>query len=335
MSFLKDIVKEIDNEYAAVVSDGVAAGDTSGYIDTGSYIFNGLVSGSIQGGVPGNKITAIAGESSTGKTFFCLGMVQSFLERNPNGGVIYFESESAISKDLIEDRGIDSSRMILVPVSTVQEFRTQSIKILDKYLEQKEQQPMLMVLDSLGMLSTTKEVEDSEAGKETRDMTRAQVVKSIFRVLTLKLGKANVPLIVTNHTYDVVGAYMPTKEMGGGSGLKYAASNIIYLSKSKEKDGKEVIGNIIKAKLVKSRSAKENSQVAVRLFYDERGLDRYYGLLELGEKHGVFQRKGNRVVIGDDSVYPSVVYKDPDKYFTPEILQALDECAAKEYTYGS
>ena len=335
MSFLKDIVKEIDNEYAAVVSDGVAAGDTSGHIDTGSYIFNGLVSGSIQGGVPGNKITAIAGESSTGKTFFCLGMVQSFLERNPNGGVIYFESESAISKDLIENRGIDSSRMILVPVSTVQEFRTQSIKILDKYLEQKEQQPMLMVLDSLGMLSTTKEVEDSEAGKETRDMTRAQVVKSIFRVLTLKLGKANVPLIVTNHTYDVVGAYMPTKEMGGGSGLKYAASNIIYLSKSKEKDGKEVIGNIIKAKLVKSRSAKENSQVAVRLFYDERGLDRDYGLLELGEKHGVFQRKGNRVVIGDDSVYPSVVYKDPDKYFTPEILQALDECASKEFSYGS
>ena len=335
MSFLNDIVKEIDNEYAAVVADGVAAGDTSGFIDTGSYIFNGLVSGSIQGGVPGNKITAIAGESSTGKTFFCLGMVQSFLESNPDGGVIYFESESAISKDLIENRGIDSSRMVLVPVNTVQEFRTQSIKILDKYLEQKEQKPMMMVLDSLGMLSTSKEMEDSEAGKETRDMTRAQVVKSIFRVLTLKLGKANVPLIVTNHTYDVVGAYVPTKEMGGGSGLKYAASNIIYLSKSKEKDGKEVIGNIIKAKLVKSRSAKENSQVAVRLFYDERGLDRYYGLLELGEKHGVFERKGNRVVVGNDSVYPSVVYKDPSKYFTPEVLQALDECAAKEFSYGS
>ena len=214
MSFLKDIVKEIDNEYAAVVADGVAAGDTSGFIDTGSYIFNGLVSGSIQGGVPGNKITAIAGESSTGKTFFCLGMVQSFLESNPDGGVIYFESESAISKDLIENRGIDSSRMILVPVNTVQEFRTQAIQILDKYMKEKNQPPMMMVLDSLGMLSTSKEMEDSEAGKETRDMTRAQVVKSIFRVLTLKLGKANVPLIVTNHTYDVVGAYMPTKEMG-------------------------------------------------------------------------------------------------------------------------
>ena len=132
----------------------------------------------------------------------------------------------------------------------------------------------------------------------------------------------------------MVGAYVPTKEMGGGSGLKYAASNIIYLSKSKEKDGKEVVGNIIKAKLAKSRLAKENQQVSIRLYYDERGLDKYYGLLELGEKYGVFERKGNRVVIGADSAYPSVVYKDPTKYFTPEVLQALDECAAKEFSYG-
>ena len=335
MSFLKDIVKEIDNEYATIVADGVAAGDTGSFIDTGSYIFNGLVSGSINKGVPGNKITAIAGESSTGKTFFCLGIVRHFLESNPDGGVIYFESESALSKEMIESRNIDSKRMIIVPVTTVQEFRTQAIKILDTYMKDKNQPPMMMVLDSLGMLSTSKEMEDSEAGKETRDMTRAQVVKSIFRVLTLKLGKANVPLIVTNHTYDVVGAYMPTKEMGGGSGLKYAATNIIYLSKSKEKDGKEVIGNIIKAKLAKSRLAKENAQVAIRLYYDERGLDRYYGLIELGEKYGVFERKGNRIVVGDSSVYPSAMLKDPDKYFSAEILQALDECAQKEFSYGS
>ena len=334
MNFLKDVASEIGNEYASLVSDGISAGDTSGYIDTGSYIFNALCSGSIYGGVPGNKITAIAGESSTGKTFFCLGIVQHFLESNPEAGVIYFESESAISKQMIEDRGIDSNRMMIVPVTTVQEFRLQSIKILDKYMSMKDQKPMMFVLDSLGMLSTSKEVEDSEAGKETRDMTRAQVVKSIFRVLTLKLGKADVPLLVTNHTYDVVGAYIPTKEMGGGSGLKYAASSIIYLSKKKEKDGKDVVGNIIKCKNAKSRLTKENSTVETRLFYD-RGLDRYYGLLELGEKYGIFKRKGNRVVVGESSVYPSAILKDPEQYFTPEIMQKLDEAAAKEFRYGN
>ena len=335
MNFLKDIAKEIDNEYASLVSDGVSAGDTSGFIDTGSHIFNAVVSGSIYGGIPRNKITALAGESSTGKTYFCLGIVQHFLESDPDSGVIYFESESALSKELIESRSIDSSRMLIVPITTVQEFRTQAIRILDKYLQQDERKPLMFVLDSLGMLSTTKEIEDSEAGKETRDMTRAQIVKSIFRVLTLKLGKANVPLIVTNHTYDVVGSYIPTKEMGGGSGLKYAASTIIYLSKKKEKDKTEVVGNLIKAKTAKSRLTKENSEITTRLFYDERGLDRYYGLLELGEKYGVFERKGNRIVVGDSTVYPSAILKDPETYFTTEIMDKLDESASKEFGYGN
>ena len=287
--------------------------------------------------MPSNKITALAGESGTGKTFFCLGVVQSYLKDNPDAGVVYFESEAAVTKQMIDDRGIDGSRMILVPVTTVQEFRTQAIQILDKYLalDIKDRKPMMFVLDSLGMLSTSKELADSAEGKDTRDMTRAQVVKAIFRILTLKLGKANVPLLVTNHTYDVVGAYVPTKEMGGGSGLKYAASTIIYLSKKKEKDGKEVIGNIVKAKAAKSRITKENASVDTRLYFDARGLDKYYGLLELGEKYGVFERKGNRIVVGNSSVYPSAILKDPDKYFTGEIMEKLDWAASQEFKYGS
>ena len=334
-SFLKDIIKSIDNEYASIADDGLAAGDVSSFIDTGSYIFNALVSGSIFGGIPSNKITALAGESSTGKTFFTISVIKHFLKTHPEAGVAFFESEGAISKDLLKDRGVDTKRVVIIPVVTVQQFRQQALLVADNLLKDKNHPPMLFVLDSLGMLSTSKEIEDSEAGKETRDMTRAQVVKSIFRVLTLKLSKCNIPLIVTNHTYDVVGAYMPTKEMGGGSGLKYAASTIIFLSKSKEKDGKEVIGNIIKCETKKSRFTKESAKISTRLFYDERGLDPYYGLLELGEKYGVFERKGNRIVVGDSSVYPSAMLKDPDKYFTPEVMQALDECAKKEFSYGT
>jgi|TARA_B100000902_G_scaffold397880_1_gene462946 RecA/RadA recombinase len=337
MSFLNDVVKEIGNEYAGIVNEGVAAGDVASFVDTGCYLFNAVVSGSLFGGVPSNKITAIAGESSTGKTFFTLAIVRNFLDSDPDAGCIYFESESAISRDMIESRGIDSRRMMIVPVVTVQEFRTQAIKIVDKYLEQKpeDRKPLMFCLDSLGMLSTTKEVTDAEAGSETRDMTRSQIVKSIFRVLTLKLGKANVPMIVTNHTYDVIGAYVPMKEMGGGSGLKYAASSIIFLSKSKEKDGKEVIGNIIKCETKKSRFTKENAKIETRLFYDERGLDKYYGLLELGEKHGVFERVGNRYKMGGVSLYSKQILKDPEKYFTPEVMQALDEVAQKEFSYGA
>ena len=334
--FLKKVIKDTENEFASIVNEGVEAGDVSTFIDTGSYIFNALASGTIHGGIPANKITALAGESATGKTFFVLGMCKHFLDNNPDAGVIYFESESAITKELIENRGIDTKRMVVMPVTTVQEFRTQSLRVLDSYLEQDEadRKPLLLVLDSLGMLSTTKEVEDTEAGKETRDMTRAQVTKAAFRVLTLKLGKAKVPLVITNHTYDVVGSMFPQKEMGGGSGLKYAASTIIYLSKKKDKDGTEVVGNIIHCKTHKSRLSKENSMVDVRLSY-EKGLDRYYGLLDLAIKHGIFKQVSTRIELPDGTKqYAKTINNDPEKYFTDDIMQQLDEAAQKEFSYG-
>lgn len=335
--FLKQIIKDTGNEYASLVSEGVEAGDVDTFINTGSHMFNALLSGSIHGGIPSNKITALAGESATGKTFFVLGMCKHFLDNNPDAGVIYFESESALTKQLIEDRGIDSERMVIMPVTTVQEFRTQSLTVLDKYMEQNEadRKPILLVLDSLGMLSTTKEVEDTADGKETRDMTRAQVLKAAFRVLTLKLGRAKVPMVITNHTYDVVGAYMPTKEMGGGSGLKYAASTIVYLSKKKEKDGTEVIGNIIHCKTQKSRLSKENMMVDVRLRYDT-GLDKYYGLLDLATKYGIFKQVSTRIELPDGSKqYAKTIYNEPEKYFTDDILKQIDEAANKEYSYGN
>ena len=334
--FLKKVIKDTENEFASIVNEGVEAGDVSTFIDTGSYIFNALASGTIHGGIPANKITALAGESATGKTFFVLGMCKHFLENNPDAGVIYFESESALTKDLIEKRGIDTKRMVVMPVTTVQEFRTQSLRVLDSYLEQDEadRKPILLVLDSLGMLSTTKEVEDTEAGKETRDMTRAQVVKAAFRVLTLKLGKAKVPLVITNHTYDVVGSMFPQKEMGGGSGLKYAASTIIYLSKKKDKDGSEIVGNIIHCKTHKSRLSKENSMVDVRLSY-EKGLDRYYGLLDLAIKHGIFKQVSTRIELPDGTKqYAKTINNEPQKYFTEDIMKQLDEASEKEFSYG-
>jgi RecA/RadA recombinase len=337
MSFIKDLVKSTGNEYANIVSDGVAAGDVDTFVDTGSYVFNSLLSGSLYGGLPSNKITAIAGESATGKTYFALGMVKQFLKDHPDSAVIYFESESAISKTMIEDRGIDSKRMVIVPVVTVQEFRKQAISILDKYLEtpKDKRPPMMMCLDSLGMLSTTKEIEDTAEGKETRDMTRAQVVKGAFRVLTLKLGRAGVPMIVTNHTYDVIGSMFPQKEMGGGSGLKYAASSIIYLSKKKEKEGTEVIGNIIHCKNAKSRLTVENRIVDVRLSYDS-GLDRYYGLLDLALASGIFEKSSTRIKLPNGKTeFGKTINNNPEKYFTPDVMERLETVVEGYFKYGN
>ena len=333
MDFLKEIVKEIGDDFTKIASD---IDETERFIDTGSHIFNAVVSGSIYGGVSSNKITAIAGESSTGKTYFSLAVVKNFLDNNPDGYCLYFDTEAAVTKGLLESRGIDTARLVVVNVVTIEQFRGKALKAVDIYLktDEDERKPCMFVLDSLGMLSTEKEITDTLNDKMVRDMTKSQLVKGAFRMLTLKLGQANIPLIVTNLTYDVIGSYVPTKEMGGGSGLKYAASTIIYLTKKKEKDGKDVIGNIIKAKTHKSRLSKENKEVEVRLYYDERGLDKYYGLLELGEIGGLWKNVAGRYEMDGKKVYAKEIYKNPDKYFTEEVMQKLDDISRDQYSYG-
>ena len=333
MDFLKEIVKEIGDEYTQLAKD---IDDTESYIDTGSFIFNSLLSGSLFGGASRNRITAIAGESSTGKTFFSLAMVKNFLDTYPDSYCLYFDTEAAVNKGLLESRGVDLNRIVVVNVVTIEEFRSKALKAVDIYLKKSEEdrKPCMFVLDSLGMLSTEKEIRDALDDKQVRDMTKSQLVKGAFRMLTLKLGQANIPLIVTNHTYDVIGSYVPTKEMGGGSGLKYASSTIIYLSKKKEKDQSEVVGNIIKAKTAKSRLSKENKEVNIRLYFDERGLDRSYGLLELGEIGGLWKNVAGRYEINGKKVYAKAIYKDPEEYFTEDILQKLDAIAKEEFSYG-
>ena len=134
--------------------------------------------------------------------------------------------------------------------------------------------------------------------------------------------------------YKQVGTMFPQDVMGGGSGLQYAASNIVFLSKRKEKVGTDVVGNIIHCKNFKSRLTKENKMVDVLLTYDE-GLSRYYGLLELAEKYDIIKKVSTRYEMPDGAkLYGKQILNDPEKYFTEELLNRIDEVADKEFSYG-
>ena len=132
--------------------------------------------------------------------------------RNINAECLYFDTEAAVNKSLLASRGVDLSRVVVVNVVTIEDFRSKALKAVDIYLktDAEDRKPCMFVLDSLGMLSTEKEITDSLNDKQVRDMTKSQLVKGAFRMLTLKLGQANIPMIVTNHTYDVIGSYVPT-----------------------------------------------------------------------------------------------------------------------------
>lgn len=341
MGFFKDYAKskKLDETVIFVAED---LRPPKFYVDTGSYSLNAAISGDIKKGIPSNSIIALAGEPATGKTFYAIESAKNFLEDYPDGEVIYFESEKAIKAGMLEGRGVDASRVYISEVVSVQDFRTRAVQILDAYkaIPEDKRTPILMILDSLGNLSTTKELEDTAEGKETKDMTRPAIIKATFRVLTLKCGQLDVPMIVTNHTYDEMGSMYPTKQMSGGSGLKYCASSIIFLGKRKEKSGDEVIGNVISARMFKSRDTKEHTKVETLLNYSS-GLDRYFGLLELAEEAGIFKKVSTRYEVTDEttgeikSVFGKNIIENPEKYYTPGVLAKLQEHINKTFKYQS
>ena len=281
--FFRNLAEDLKDEDTSIAADGMGSAEYTGTVDTGSYIMNAVMSGSLYGGIPNNKITAFAGESSTGKTFFALSVIKQFLLDHPTGGCVYYDTEAAVTKEMMESRGLDTRRIIISEPQSIQRFRTHAIKTLEQYEKTPE--------------------------------------------------KGRPPMLVTNHVYEVIGSYVPMKEMGGGSGLKYAASSIAFLSKKKERDGRDVIGNIIKVKMFKSRLSKENKEVECLLNYDT-GLDRYYGLIELAVECGAWIQSANRIETEAGKVYPKVILKDPEKYFTSDVMAKIEEFVGNKFSYG-
>lgn len=330
MSFLNKI-KKMGGQLAEEGTEN----DFAGYIDTGSYVFNLLVSGNIFGGFLNNKMTVLAGESSTGKTYLLLAAIKATMEKDKDAICVYFESEGSINKEFLAERGLDISRFIVFPIGTVEEFGTKITNLLDEYMqEDKKTRPyMIIAVDSLGNMPSKKEMDDTADGENKTDMTRAKKIKSIFRIICIKLARAGAAMLVANHTYEGIGMFA-TKEMSGGTGLRYNASNIVYLSKRKERDGTEVTGNFIVLTNNKSRYGRENKRLETLIDYTS-GLVRYHGLLELCEKYGIWTKVGNRYKISEDVlVFKKEINENPEKYFTTDILTEINNKAA-DFRYGS
>jgi RecA/RadA recombinase len=328
-NFFRTLVEKMNDENTSLMEDGLSASEFSGYIDTGSLSLNALISGSIYGGIPNNKCIAFAGETSTGKTFVMLGILKHFLDENPDAGVVYYDTEAAVTRDMMKVRGIDTSRVIVVNLAAVQEFHTHALNMLNEYAESTKP-PFLMVLDSLGQLTSLKSMTDATEGKYVRDMTLQQLLRGTFRNIRLKLAHVGVPLLVTNHTYAAIGKYGNVQEISGGGGLKFAADDIIMLSgKVKEKnDEGEVTGNEIKALTWKSRLSRENQYIHLRISYDT-GLDRFYGLDEIAINGGLLKKSGNRWELPDGSV---AFLKDI--VWSPDLLEKLETIVKKKFSYG-
>jgi RecA/RadA recombinase len=262
------------------------------WIDTGNYHLNAVFSGDLFGGIPNNRTICLAGESGTGKTFLMLNMVRELQLKGYY--VIYYDTEGAVDVDNIKNFGVDPDKFDHQPLSDLAKFRTSITTLCKKLMEAKEKgykTPKIAVcLDSLGMLATTKEIEDAQSGNTAADMTRAKMVRSLFRIITSDLTGLGIPFLFTNHTYASTGMF-PTINLSGGGGLVYSASVILALSKAQIKEGAVQTGIIVSVKTLKNRFGKP-IPIKFHIRWD-KGMNRFIGMEEYISWETCGIQKGN------------------------------------------
>ena len=249
------------------------------YIPTGNFNLNACLTGSLFGGYPNNRAVALAGPSGTGKTYLILNAIKQ--AQQIGYSIVFYDSENAVDKALVEKFGIDASKFRYEPCNTVQEFRSSVTAITDVLIEQKAKgialPKIMVVLDSAGNLATQKEIDDAKTGSSKADMTRAKLLKSTFRIIMTQFGICKIPFLFTNHTYQTQDLF--SKQVGGGgTGPEYAASIILFLGKAKLKEGIEQTGIIVTAKPNKNRFAKP-TPIKFHISFN-KGMNPYIGLEE-------------------------------------------------------
>ncbi len=347
-SLLKGILKEVNNPYATIASDGIIGGDILFYTDSGNYVLNALISGKmVGGGFPSGKVVALAGEKGSGKTFVLTKAIKEFLDADPEREVVLFESEGAVTQNMLIDRGIDMDRVSVFPISTVEELRTQALKALNfiqANTPKGKHAKVMLALDSLGMLGTEWETNMAVSGDSKSDMgKRANLIKSVFRTITLKLGIMQIPMIITNHTYSTMNN--AGTKMGGGTGLEFAASIIIFLYKTRDSEEtgevkgdkkiKALVGNIVNFKVEKGRFTIEGSTAPIPLSF-KTGITRTAGILDMLVKAKVLTKSGAWIKYGEVSVAQGDrnFYDIAEDFVTDAILKELESYVTNKFMYG-
>jgi len=249
-------------------------------IQTELPIVNIAFSGSLKGGlIPG--LTVIAGESKSFKTLLSLYCMKAYLKKYDDGIAMLYDSEYGITPEYLEGIGIDTNRVLHIPIEDVEQLKFDLTKRLNE-IEKGDR--VFVMIDSIGNLASRKEVEDAENEKSVADMSRAKQLKSLFRIVTPKLTGKDIPLLAINHTYKEIGLF-PKNIVSGGTGIYYSANQIFIISKAQEKDGTDLAGFRFTINIEKSRYVKEKSKLPFKVMYDS-GIQKWSSLFDLALESG-------------------------------------------------
>ena len=338
-----DMMEKINPDAATLSENSLS--NVSGYIDTGNYSLNAIISGSVFGGVPFGRVCGFFGPPATGKTLIVNKIVANAQKMGMRA--IYFDSEQALDKQVAMRLGCDVEKIKHLPVEIIEECRNQSFQILTKLIEMGIKKKAIIVVDSIGALNTAKELSDSLDNKNASDMgLKAKQLKSLLLKMTYRAAKSETPVLFTNHIYESVGDLYPSmvKKQAGGMSPLFIASLLVQLSTTNIKvaDDKGVVGKLsdkisganLRAFITKNRFVPPYLSTEMYLNF-KTGLDKYSGLLELAVNLGFITQNGSSYALGDKKLgYASTFEKSPE-FWENGPLKELDAMLRKELTYSN
>lgn len=274
MSLLDKIKKNSTIKESSIISESKFF-TKKDMIQTKIPALNVALSGELDGGfVPG--LTLWCGPSKHFKSMFSLIMAKAYMDKYPDAVLIFYDCEFGTPEAYFKSLEIDMNRVLHVPIMNMEEFKFDCIQQLEG-LERGDH--VIFVIDSLGNMSSKKEMDDAIDGKSTQDMSRARQMKSIFRMITPYLNRLDIPMVAVNHIYMEMGLY-PKAVVSGGQGVYLSADNIYILGRQQEKDGTELTGYNFIINVEKSRHSREKSRIPIQVKF-EGGLSTWSGLLDM------------------------------------------------------
>ena len=238
-------------------------------------IINLALSADLDGGLI-SGLTFLAGPSRHFKSLLGLVMVKAYMDKYPDAVCLFYDSEFGITPEYIQTNGIDTSRVLHLPIEHLEQLKFDISKRLSD-IERGDK--VIIFIDSVGNLASKKEVEDALDEKSVADMTRARVMKSLWRIVTPHLTTKDIPCIAVNHTYQTMELYSKAV-MSGGTGGMYSANQVFIIGKAQEKDGTELVGYNFTINIEKSRFVREKSKFPFTVTF-EGGIQKYSGLMDI------------------------------------------------------
>jgi len=282
MSILEQLIKNSTIKESELLTHSSFMKTT--VVRTSVPLLNVALSGSLDGGLS-SGLTFVVGPSRHFKTAYALIMAKAYLDEVKDSVILFYDSEFGASKDYFDSFGIDSDRVIHVPIMNIEELKQDIMKQLDSL---KKSDNVFIFIDSIGNLASKKEVDDALEGKSVADMTRAKQLKSLFRMVTPYLTKLDIPMVAVNHSYQTIEMFSK-QVMSGGTGAMYSANTVLMVGKSQQKEGKEIVGYNFTINIEKSRFVKEKSKLPITVTY-EGGISKWSGLLDIATEMGFVEK---------------------------------------------